>query len=67
MISLVPETELRSVTFSQRDDRNFADKSDLIEQAVSEIFSFGLFYIGGWSVDGSVGLIRRLRAARRPV
>ena len=38
IIQLAPETKLRSATFSQRNARSFADRSDLIGQAVREIF-----------------------------
>ena len=41
----VPKTKLRSVTFSQHNAQNFADASDLIGQAVSEIFIFVFYFI----------------------
>ena len=41
----VPEPKLRSVTFSQHNAQNFADASNLIGQAVGEIFIFVFHFI----------------------
>ena len=56
---LAPETEPGLLHFSQRtvDARNFADASDLLIWR-SDIFIFVLYSIWGWSVGGSVRVVR---------
>ena len=49
---LAPETELRIATFSQRNARNFTDRSDLIGQAVREISIFVVYFILGVARSG---------------
>ena len=46
------------ISFAQCNNQNFADMSHLLDNPSVKYFFLFSFYFGGWSVEGSVRVVR---------